>query len=181
MHYWHDIPPTETKIEQSVHVVIEIPAGSSCKYEYDKQYGIMRLDRVLYTSTHYPANYGFIPRTYADDDDPLDILVLCKETVVPGTLMRVRVIGVFHMVDGTSMDEKILGVSADDPSYKDVTSVSQLPAHVVNEITHFFEVYKELEGKKTKVMQYKDRDDALRIIKESVAKYAKKYAKPRKG
>lgn len=176
-HYWHDIPTSSTTPDDTVNAIVEIPERSSCKYEYDKEFGIIRLDRVLYTSTHYPADYGFIPQTYADDDDPLDILVLCRERIVPGALVRARVIGVFHMVDGVSMDEKILAVCADDPAYKDITNVDQLPAHLVTEMTHFFEVYKELEGKKTKVMQFQGRADALRIIKECVARYKKKFGK----
>jgi len=177
MSYWHTIPTSETKITETIHAIIEIPEGSSCKYEYDKKYSIMRLDRVLFTSTHYPANYGFIPQTYADDDDPLDVLVLCKESVVPGILMRARVIGVFIMVDGDSMDEKILAVSADDPSYADITHIDQLPQHIINEMTHFFEVYKELEGKKTKVMKFKDAPDALAIIEKCQKKYAQMFGK----
>ena len=175
MNYWHAIPTTETQITEAVHAIIEIPAGSSCKYEYDKKYGLLRLDRVLFTSTHYPANYGFLPQTYADDEDPLDILVLCKERVVPGTLMRARVIGVFIMVDGDSMDEKIMAVSCDDPTYKNVTHIDQLPQHILSEMTHFFEVYKELEGKKTKVMKFKDAPDALKIIEKCQHMYREKF------
>jgi inorganic pyrophosphatase len=173
--YWHDIPTTETNIKEHVNAIIEIPEGSSSKYEYDKKYAIIRLDRVLFTSTHYPANYGFIPQTYADDDDPLDILVLCKEQMVPGVLMRARVIGVFIMVDGDSMDEKIMAVSADDPTFTAVTHISQLPKHIIDEMTHFFEVYKELEGKKTKVMKFKDTPDALAIIEKGQKAYAEKF------
>lgn len=173
--YWHDIPTSETTINEHVHAIIEIPEGSSCKYEYDKKYAILRLDRVLFTSTHYPANYGFIPQTYADDNDPLDILVLCKEQMAPGILMRARVIGVFIMVDGDSMDEKIMAVSADDPTFKDITHIGQLPKHIIDEMTHFFEVYKELEGKKTKVMKFKDAPDALKIIAKGQQAYAEKF------
>jgi inorganic pyrophosphatase len=173
--YWHDIPTTDSVIEEQVNAIIEIPEGSSSKYEYDKKYAIIRLDRVLFTSTHYPANYGFIPQTYADDEDPLDILVLCKEQMVPGVLMRARVIGVFIMVDGDSMDEKIMAVSADDPTFKDITHINQLPKHIIDEMTHFFEVYKELEGKKTKVMKFKDTPDALRIITECQQAYTRKF------
>src|SRR5689334_22818970 len=135
--YWHDIPTTEKDIEDSVFALIEIPEGSSAKFEYDKDFGIIRLDRVLFTATHYPANYGFIPQTYADDNDPLDILVLCKERMPPGVLMRARVIGVFIMIDQGEMDEKILAVSCDDPTFKDIKHIDQLPKHIINEMTHF--------------------------------------------
>lgn len=169
--YWHDIPATEDKIEDTVNAIIEIPKGSSCKYEYDKDFGILKLDRVLYTATHYPANYGFIPRTYANDNDPADILVFCKEPMVPGILMRARVIGVAVMKDGADMDEKIIAVSADDPSYAKITSIQQLPAHLIDEMTHFFTVYKELEGKTTRILNVKDREEALAIIKECMEAY----------
>ena len=173
--HWHDIPTAEKKVEDSVFAVIEIPEGSSSKFEYDKNYGIIRLDRVLYTSTHYPANYGFIPRTLAEDDDPLDILVYCKERMVPGILMRARVIGVAIMVDGDDIDEKIVAVSPNDPTYADITSVHQLPKHMIDEMSHFFDVYKELEGKKTKVMKVKDRKDGIRVVKKCMETYNKKF------
>lgn len=175
--YWHDIPASDSRIEENVFAVVEIPEGSSSKFEYDKKYGIIRLDRVLYTSTHYPANYGFIPQTLADDEDPLDILILCKERMVPGILMRARVIGVAIMVDGADIDEKIIAVSPNDPTYADITSISQLPKHVIDEMTHFFDVYKELEGKKTKVLKVKDRKDAIEIIKKCSDSYLKKFDK----
>lgn len=174
---WHDINVTENKIENFVNAIIEIPSHSSAKFEYDKKYGIMKLDRVLYTSTHYPANYGFIPKTLADDNDPLDILVLCKEKMTPGMLMRASIIGVFMMVDGDEIDEKILAVSPDDPSFKHIKNVKQLPDHLVKEMTHFFEVYKELEGKKTKVMKFKDKEDAIKIVQKCIEAYNKKFLK----
>ena len=175
MNYWHDIPASDKEIAESVNAIIEIPAGSKAKFEYDKKYGIIQLDRVLFTSTQYPANYGFIPQTFADDNDPLDILVLCSLKVPPGVLMRARVIGVFIMIDQGEMDEKVLAVSADDPTYKNITHMDQIPKHVIKEITHFFEVYKALEGKETKVTGFKDEKEALRIIAECQEKYKKKY------
>ena len=175
LNYWHDIPTAEKDIEDSAYAIIEIPQGSSCKFEYDKEYGIIRLDRVLFTSTHYPANYGFIPRTLASDDDPLDILVFCKEKMEPGVLMRARILGVAIMVDGADLDEKIIAVSADDPSYKGVDSVDKLAPHLVDEMAHFFDVYKELEGKKTKVLKVKGRKEALEVIRKCVEEYNKKY------
>jgi inorganic pyrophosphatase len=173
--YWHTIPTSEKTIAEQINAVIEIPKGSQNKFEYDKDYGIIRLDRVLFTSTHYPANYGFIPQTYADDDDPLDILVLCTQPMVPGVLMRARAIGVFIMVDGDSFDEKIMAVSDDDPTYKGITHIDQLPKHIIEEMTHFFEVYKELEGKKTKVMKFKNAPEALKVIEKCQAAYKEKF------
>ncbi|HIH24854.1 TPA: inorganic diphosphatase [Candidatus Woesearchaeota archaeon] len=177
VHYWHDIPATTTTTDDFVHAVIEIPEGSSNKFEYDKEYGIIRLDRVLFTSTHYPANYGFVPRTYADDDDPLDILVLCTQRMVPGVLMRARVLGMFFMVDGDELDIKIIAASSNDPTFADIIDIHQLPHHVLSEMTHFFEVYKELEHKKTKVMKTKGRADALEAIEKSRKAYDEKFAK----
>ena len=173
MHYWHQIPAQDE--EEIVNAIIEIPSGSFCKYEYDKDYGIIRLDRVLFTSTHYPANYGFIPQTFAEDDDPMDIMVLCRRTVVPGTLMRARIIGVFHMVDQGHNDEKMLAVSADDPTYEKIGHIFQLPEHLVEEITHFFKVYKELENKETSVSKFSGPEVAWRILKESQERYDKLY------
>jgi inorganic pyrophosphatase len=178
--YWHDVPTSPGKVEENVYAIIEIPEGSSCKFEYDKEYGIMRLDRVLFTSTHYPANYGFIPQTYADDSDPLDILVLCKETMVPGILMRARILGVAIMVDGSEMDEKIIAVSADDPTYIGFDSINQLPRHVIDEMMHFFDIYKELEGKRTKVLKVKDRTDAIAIVKKCQDNYKKMLSSKKK-
>jgi inorganic pyrophosphatase len=180
-HYWHDIPVTDSTPEDYVYAIVEIPEGSSSKFEYDKKYGIIRLDRVLYTSTHYPSHYGFIPQTYADDSDPLDILVLCKEPMIPGVLMRARVIGVFIMVDGESLDEKIIAVSADDPTYQGTMEIGQLPPHVIDEMMHFFDVYKELEGKRTKVVTKKNRAEALKIIekcREMYTDYMKTHEHP---
>lgn len=172
--YWHDIPAKNGK---GYNAVIEIPAGSSSKFEYDKENQVFKLDRVLYTSTHYPANYGFIPQTYADDNDPLDILVLCRKNVPTGILMAARIVGVFHMVDGGDNDEKILAVSCDDPTYKDIMHIDQLPPHLMQEIQHFFKVYKDLEGKKTEMKKFMGREDAIRIIDESIKKYKKKFKK----
>ena len=180
INYWHDIPATDSDIEKSVFAIIEIPEGSSCKYEYDKEYGIIKLDRVLFTSTHYPTNYGFVPRTYSSDGDPLDILVFCKERMVPGVLMRAKVIGVAIMVDGEEMDEKLISVCADDPTFEKINSINDLPPHLIDEMTHFFDVYKELEGKKTKVLKVKDRDAALQVVKKCQQEYNKLKKKLRK-
>ena len=176
MNIWHDIDPTViTPTDFSA--VIEIPKGSNCKYELDKHTGLLRLDRVLYTSTHYPANYGFIPRTYADDGDPLDVLVLCAESILPLTLIRVFPIGVMRMIDGGATDDKIIAVAFSDPSYNNIKSIDELPAHIFDEIMHFFSVYKQLENKQTAVKELFDYKEAIKIITEAIEAYDKKFAK----
>ena len=141
MNIWHDISPKRINADDFM-AVIEIQKGSKCKYELDKDTGILRLDRVLYTSTHYPSNYGFIPRTYADDLDPLDVLVLCSESIVPLTLVRCYPIGVISMKDNGRNDEKIVCIPFNDPTYNTYTDISQLPKHIYDEMSHFFRVYK---------------------------------------
>ena len=152
MNIWHDIDPAEITPEDFT-AVVEIPRGSSCKYELDKKTGLVRLDRVLYTATHYPANYGFIPRTLADDGDPLDVLVLCTESLYPLTLVRVAPIGAMRMIDSGKLDDKIIAVPFSDPTYLGVKSMDELPPHVLAEIRHFFTVYKQLENKQTAVRE----------------------------
>lgn len=176
MNIWHDI--SESRVTPKVFsAVIEIPKGGKNKYELDKETGFLRLDRVLYTSTHYPANYGFIPRTLADDGDPLDVLVLCQEEILPLTIVDCKPIGVLVMVDGTSRDEKIIAVPVKDPSYNCYESIYQLPKHIFDEISNFFEVYKALEGVKTEVKYVKGEEDAVAIISECIDEYNKKYSK----
>ena len=137
MNIWHDIDPALITPDRFM-AVIEIKRGGKNKYEMDKATGMLRLDRVLYTSTHYPANYGFIPRTYADDGDPLDVLVLCSEAIEPMTLVECRPIGMFEMNDGDARDEKIIAVPLGDPNYNYMFDISQLPEHLLDEIRHFF-------------------------------------------
>ena len=175
MNIWHDISPDEITPE-SFSAVIEIPKGSSCKYELDKKTGMLRLDRVLYTATHYPANYGFIPRTYADDGDPLDVLVLCSEQIFPMTLVRVYPIGVMRMIDGGKLDDKIIAVPFSDPTYRDIKSIDELPSHIFDEIMHFFTVYKQLENKQTAVKELFDYKDAVEIVRQAIADYEKLMA-----
>lgn len=170
MNIWHDINP-EVITPTDFSAVIEIPKGSRCKYELDKYTGLLRLDRVLYTSTHYPANYGFIPRTYADDKDPLDVLVLCSESIQPLTLVRVFPIGVMRMIDGGAIDDKIIAVPFSDPSYNDIKSIDDLPGHIFDEIMHFFSVYKQLENKQTAVKELFNSKEAVEIIKEAINSY----------
>ena len=176
MNIWHDINPDQIAPEKFT-AVIEIPKGSKCKYELDKYTGLLRLDRVLYTSTHYPANYGFIPLTYADDNDPLDVLVLSSATIQPMTLIDVYPIGVMRMIDSGAIDDKIIAVPVSDPSYNNITSVDELPAHIFDEIMHFFSVYKQLENKQTAVKELFNREDAIRIIKEAMDGYNQKFNK----
>lgn len=156
-------------------VVIEIPKGSKVKYELDKQSGLLKMDRILYTSTHYPANYGFIPRTYADDLDPLDVLVLCSEQIAPLTLIRCYPIGMITMLDNGRNDEKIIAIPFNDPTYNGYTDISELPKHLFDEMTHFFTVYKSLEKKETVVDEVKGRKEALEVIKMTIENYKEKF------
>lgn len=155
--------------------VIEIPKGSKNKYELDKETGYIILDRILYTSTHYPANYGFIPRTYGDDGDPLDVLLLCSEPVSPLTLVRAYPIGVISMLDGGKKDEKIIAVPFNDPTYNSYHDISELPAHVVQEMEHFFTIYKALENKTTDVNEQGNREEAIRVIEHCLDNYIDKF------
>ncbi len=170
MNIWHDIPKEEVTPE-NFSAVIEIPKGSKCKYELDKKTGMLRLDRVLYTATHYPANYGFIPCTYADDGDPLDVLVLCSEPIFPMTLVQVYPIGAMRMIDGGKQDDKIIALPFSDPTYRDVKSIHELPAHIFDEIMHFFTVYKQLENKQTAVKELFDHAEAVEIIRQAIIDY----------
>lgn len=171
---WHDISPKRISAERFV-AVIEIPKGCKNKYEMDKETGMLKLDRVLYTSTHYPANYGFIPRTYADDKDPLDVLVICQEEIVPMTLVECYPIGVMKMIDDDSLDEKIIAIPVNDPTYTDYTDINQLPAHMFEEIKHFFRVYKSLEGKETVVNEVMGPDEAKEVIRKCISSYKDTY------
>lgn len=171
---WHDIAPERIMPEDFV-CVIEIPKGSKKKYELDKATGYIILDRILYTSTHYPANYGFIPRTLGDDGDPLDVLLLCSEALDPLTLCRAYPIGMISMIDSGRNDEKIIAIPFSDPSYNMYTDINQLPAHIFDEMRHFFSVYKNLEGKETAVKECSGREDAIKTVGNAIAAYNKKY------
>ncbi|WP_294549664.1 inorganic diphosphatase [uncultured Pseudoflavonifractor sp.] len=168
---WHDISPKRITPEDFV-AVIEIPQGSKKKYELDKETGLIILDRVLHTSTHYPANYGFIPRTYGDDGDPLDVLVLCSESMDPLTLVRVYPIGYISMLDDGKNDEKIIAIPFTDPAYNVYRDISDLPAHVFDEMAHFFTVYKQLEGKDTVAGEVNGREAAVRVIQQAIDHYS---------
>lgn len=175
MHPLHDIVVPAT-IEDFVPAVIEIPKGSKLKYEIDKSTGLLMLDRVLYSSVHYPANYGFIPQSHADDGDPLDILVLMQEPVVPLTIVRARAIGGFRMRDDKGGDDKIIAVAVDDPAFNHYTDSSQLPPHLVVELDRFFRDYKVLEGKTSEVDRPYSRKEALDVMREALAAYRGKSA-----
>lgn len=176
MNIWHDIDPKRITKEQFT-AVIEISKGSKSKYELDKETGMLKLDRVLYTSTHYPANYGLIPRTLADDGDPLDVLVFCSEHIYPMTLVDCRPIGVMTMIDSGSNDEKIIAIPVNDPTYNKYEDISQLPEHMFEEIKHFFSVYKTLENKETIVNDISGHDEALIVISTCIETYNKKFDK----
>ena len=173
---WHDISP-ERITRKDFEAVIEISKGSKMKYELDKETGLLKLDRVLHTSTHYPANYGFIPRTYADDNDPLDVLVLCSEKIEPLALVRCYPIGVISMVDGGHADDKIIAIPFGDPTYNEYKDISQLPKHIFDEMTHFFKVYKMLENKDTAINEAQGALAAVDIIEDAIENYKKTYVK----
>ena len=175
MNAWHDIPMGTASLFRAL---IEIPAGSKTKFELDKPTGLLRVDRVLYGSVHYPWNYGFIPRTYCGDGDPLDVLVLGQAVVPPLSIMRAIPIGVMRMVD-QGADDKIIAVHADDPSWLHYKDISELSPHILDEITNFFETYKILEKKKVEVNGMFSRDEAIRIIDEAIAWYQRDEKKLR--
>ena len=167
---WHDIAPHCITPERFT-AVIEIPAGSKKKYELDKETGLLRLDRILYTSTHYPANYGFIPRTYADDGDPLDVLVFCTEPLDPLVEVECYPIGGIRMIDDDEIDDKIIAVPFEDPTWNFYQDMAQLPPHYASEISHFFEVYKGLEHKKTATSDTFGRDTAIEVVRRCMERY----------
>jgi inorganic pyrophosphatase len=170
MHPVHDIEVPKD-IRPYVPTVIEIPKGSHLKYEVDKPTGLLRLDRVLYSAVFYPANYGFIPRTHADDGDPLDILVLMQEPVHPLTIVHGRAIGGLRMVDDKGGDDKIVAVCIDDPAYAHYETIKSLPPHILKELDRFFRDYKMLEDKRVDVEEFYGRDRALDVITASRAAY----------
>ena len=174
MNIWHDIDKDRVTQKQFC-AVVEIPKGSKSKYEMDKATGLLRLDRVLYTSTHYPANYDFIPLTYAEDNDPLDVLILCSETIHPMSLVECYPIGVITMTDGGEADEKIIAIPLNDPSYNMYKNISDLPPHIFNEMAHFFSVYKALENKETAVDKVDERPVAEHIIEKAIARYIEHF------
>lgn len=171
---WHDIDINRIKPDDFI-CVIEISKGSKKKYELDKQTGYIILDRILYTSTHYPANYGFIPKTLGDDGDPLDVLLLCSESLEPLTLCRAFPVGMISMIDNGHNDEKIIAIPFSDPSYNIFKDITDLPPHIFEEMRHFFSVYKNLEGKETAVKEVSNREEAIKTIEKALTDYHKSF------
>ncbi len=174
MNAWHDVELGEHPEEQ-FNAVIEIPRGSRSKYELDKDTGLLRLDRILYSAVHYPANYGFLPQTYCDDGDPLDALVLCQEDLVPMCIVAARPIGVITMTDEKGEDDKIIAVCADDPEYNHFEDVGELPPHRLRALKQFLLDYKTLEKKQVNVDDLRPRADAKRVIRAAVGLYAERF------
>jgi inorganic pyrophosphatase len=171
---WHQVHPGDN-IPEYVNGIIEIPKGSRAKYELDKDSGMLKLDRVLYSSVYYPANYGFIPKTYCDDKDPLDILVISQIDLVPMCLVEAKIIGVMRMLDNNEADDKLIAVAAGDPSVNHINDISELPQHFISEIRHFFEEYKRLENKTVVVEDFLDKEMAMQILEESFVLYDKTF------
>ncbi|MCI5911143.1 MAG: inorganic diphosphatase [Oscillospiraceae bacterium] len=176
MNIWHEMNPKRIKPNDFV-AVIEIQKGSKMKYELDKETGMLELDRILHTSTHYPSSYGFIPRTYADDGDPLDVLVLCSEILKSMTIVRCYPIGVIRMIDSGKNDDKIIAIPMQDPTYNCYRNIDELPQHISDEMMHFFRVYKELENKTTAVNEIEGADVARQIIEEDINRYIDNFCK----
>ena len=169
-HPWHDVE-LPRYVEDPIPAIIEIPTGSKVKYELDKASGLLLVDRILFSAVHYPANYGFVPRTYCDDGDPLDVLVLCQEQIQPLAIMRAKVIGVMKMRDDKGEDDKLISVHADDPNYADYSDVSELPLHRMRELQRFFEDYKALENKKVLVGAPQGRSAGLQVLRDAIKLY----------
>ena len=172
IHPWHDVTPGED-IPQEFNSIIEIPFGSSVKYELDKESGLIKLDRILYSAVYYPANYGFIPQTLAEDGDPLDVLVLCQETVVPLTLIHARTIGIMTMIDQGERDHKIIAVATDDPEYNSYREAIEMPPHRLTMLRRFFQDYTQLEGKVVEVNEIQPAKEAFSIIEDALTRYSR--------
>ncbi|OPZ08506.1 MAG: Inorganic pyrophosphatase [candidate division BRC1 bacterium ADurb.BinA292] len=177
-HPWHDVPLGAESID-NMQAVVEIPKGSKVKYELDKTTGLLRVDRVLYSSVTYPANYGFLPQTLGDDHDPLDVLVLMQEPVISLSILRVKPIGMMTMIDQGENDEKIISVHLDDPEYRDYDHIRQLPPHRLMELRMFFEDYKKLEHKEVRVRDFFGPDDARRVVAHCARQYQEQVAPTR--
>ena len=171
---WHNVSPGDY-LPEKVNAIIEIPKGTRAKYELDKESGLLKLDRVLYSSVYYPANYGFIPKSYGEDRDPLDILVLSQIDVVPLCIVPAKIIGVMRMLDNGEADDKIIAVAAGDPSVSHINDISELPSHFISELRSFFEDYKKLEKKTVVVEDFMNKETAIRILLESFKLYEKVF------
>ena len=176
IHPWHDVTPGED-IPQEFNAIIEIPFGSSVKYELDKESGLIKLDRILYSAVYYPANYGFIPQTLAEDHDPLDVLVLCQETVVPLTLIQARTIGIMTMIDAGEKDHKIIAVAVDDPEFNSYREAAEMPSHRLTMLRRFFQDYTQLEGKVVEVDEIQPAKEAYGIIEDALMRYSRQRRK----
>jgi inorganic pyrophosphatase len=176
-HPWHDVPLPDDP-SAWFPVFIEIPKGSKVKYELDKATGLLRVDRILYSAVHYPANYGFVPRTYCEDGDPIDVLVLGQEEVVPQVLLRARAIGAMRMRDDKGPDDKLIAVHVDDPEYQGYHSIEELPPHRLRELQRFFLDYKTLENKEVVVEGFLGPSEALRVLGDAIASYVREWQKP---
>jgi inorganic pyrophosphatase len=176
-HPWHDVPLPDDPTDWFP-VFIEIPKGSKVKYELDKATGLLRVDRVLYSAVHYPANYGFVPRTYCDDGDPIDVLVLGQEEVVPAVLLRARAIGAMSMRDDKGQDDKLIAVHIDDPEYQGYRGINELPPHRLRELERFFLDYKALENKEVVVEGFLGPAEALTVLSEAIAFYVREWQTP---
>ena len=171
IHPWHDVTPGE-ELPREFRAIIEIPSGSNVKYELDKESGLIKLDRVLYSAVYYPANYGFIPQTLAEDDDPLDVLVLCQEAVAPLTIIQARTIGLMTMIDAGKKDHKIIAVATGDPEFSEYHEASQMPAHRLLMLRRFFLDYKTLEKKDVEVDEVQPAKSAFPIIEDALRRYS---------
>ncbi len=176
IHPWHDVTPGE-HLPSEFRTVIEIPFGSSVKYELDKDSGLIKLDRVLYSAVYYPANYGFIPQTLAEDDDPLDVLVFCQEAVVPLTIIAARAIGLMTMMDAGKRDHKIIAIATGDPEFNSYREASEMPAHRLLMLRRFFQDYKLLEGKAVEVDEIEPAERAFPVIEDALRRYSEQRRK----
>ena len=172
LHPWHDVTPGEN-LPTEFNAIVEIPKGSSIKYELDKRTGLLRMDRILYSAVFYPANYGFVPQTYAEDDDPLDVLVLCQEPLAPMTLVKARAIGLMTMIDAGKKDHKIVAVAVDDPEFNNYREAAELPPHRVQMLRRFFIDYKFLEGKSVEVDEMQSAETAIPVVEDALQRYSR--------
>lgn len=177
LHPWHGAESGESTPEK-VNALIEIPKGSRCKYEIDKKTGLLKLDRVIYSSFHYPVNYGFIPQTLGEDNDPLDILVMCSESIEPLCLVQATVIGNMQMIDNGEKDDKIIAVATNDPTVNHIKDIREIPPHFFAVLKNYFEQYKVLENKVVEIDEFQDKEAAYLVINEAISFYKSKYPKP---
>jgi len=173
---WHQLEPGP-EVPNIIYVIVEIPKGSRNKYEYGKELGVLKLDRVLFSSLHYPGDYGLIPRTFYDDGDPLDVLVMINEHTFPGCIIEARPIGLFKMLDQNLADDKVLAVPARDPIFDDYQDIDDIPRHFLKEVAHFFEVYKDLEGKRTKPVGRESAKVAKEEIRRAIGLYRERFSR----